>query len=140
VIAKVEYTDKGPNQRFVVTNLSLKPQRLYDEIYVLRGETENRIKELKDVKVDRLSCHRFAANQFRLCLHTFAYCLLWLLRGHLQGTELACAQVATLRLKLLKIGARIRETSRRVWIHMASGYPYQQLFGSVSQTIRQAPT
>lgn len=140
VIAKVEYTDKGSNQRFVVTNLSLKPQRVYDEIYVLRGETENRIKELKEVKVDRLSCHRFLANQFRLYLHTFAYCLIWLLRGHLKGTELAFAQVATLRLKLLKIGARIRETSRRVWIHMASGYPYQQLFCYVIQNIRAAPT
>jgi hypothetical protein len=141
VIAKVEYNDKGPNQRFVVTNLSLKPQRVYDEIYVLRGETENRIKELKrEIKADRLSCHRFLANQFRLYLHTFAYCFFWLLRGHLKGTELAFAQVATLRLKLLKIGARIRETSRRVWIHMASGYPYQQLFCYVIQNIREAPT
>lgn len=140
VIAKVEYTDKGSNQRFVVTNLSLRPQRVYDEIYVLRGETENRIKELKlEIKADRLSCHRFLANQFRLYLHTFAYCLFWLLRGHLKGTELAFAQVATLRLKLLKIGARIRETSRRVWIHMASGYPYQQLFCYVIQNIRAAP-
>ncbi len=141
VIVKVEYCDKGPNQRFVVSNLSLKPQSLYDEIYVFRGETENRIKELKlEIKADRLSCHRFLANQFRLYLHTFAYCLFWLLRGHLKGTELAFAQVATLRLKLLKIGARVRETSRRVWIHMASGYPYQQLFYHAIQSIREVPT
>ncbi len=77
--------------------------------------SENRIKELKlELKADRLSCHRFLANQFRLLLHTAAYCLFWLLRHHLQGTELAAAQVNTLRLKLLKIGARIRETSRRI--------------------------
>jgi hypothetical protein len=140
VVCKVEYTDKGANQRFVVSNVFLKPQRLYDEIYVLRGDMENRIKELKlDVKADRLSCHRFLANQFRLFLHTFAYCLLWLLRDNLKGTELANAQVGTLRLKLLKIGARIRETSRRVWIHMASGYPYQALFALVLHNVRQAP-
>jgi hypothetical protein len=140
VVCKVEYTDKGANQRFVVSNVFLKPQRLYDEIYVLRGDMENRIKELKlDVKADRLSCHRFLANQFRLFLHTFAYCLLWLLRDNLKGTELANAQVGTLRLKLLKIGARIRETSRRVWIHTASGYPYQALFALVLHNVRQAP-
>jgi Transposase DDE domain group 1 len=140
VVAKVEYMAKGPNQRFVVTNIHLPPQRLYDEIYVLRGETENRIKELKlELKADRLSCHRFLANQFRLFLHTFAYCLFWLLRQHLKGTELACAQVGTLRLKLLKIGARIRETSRRLWIHLASAYPYKRVFCHVLHTIREAP-
>jgi hypothetical protein len=108
---------------------------------VLRGDTEKRIKELKlDVKADRLSGHRFLANQFRLFLHTFAYCLLWLLRDNLGGTELANAQVGTLRLKLLKIGARIGETSRRVWIHMASGYPYQSLFAAALGRIKVAPT
>jgi len=141
VVAKAEYMDKGPNQRFVVTNIALKPQYLYDEIYVLRGDIENRIKELKlEIKADRLSCHRFLANQFRLFLHTFAYCLFGLLRKKLRGTELANAQVGTLRLKLLKIGARIRETSRRVWIHMSSGYPYQVLFTQALSRIRAAPT
>ena len=141
VVAKAEYMEKGANQRFVLTNIALQPQRLYDEIYVLRGETENRIKELKlEIKADRLSCHRFLANQFRLSLYTFAYCLLWLLRENLQGTELANAQVGTLRVKLLKIGARIRETSRRVWIHMASGYPYQALFSLALDRIKAAPT
>jgi hypothetical protein len=83
----------------VVINLSRNPQMVYDDIYVLRGDVENRIKELKlDIKADRLSCHRFLANQFRLLLHTGAYCLFWLLRRHLQGTELATAQVNTLRL------------------------------------------
>ena len=141
VVAKVEYMDQGPNQRFVVTNIHLPPQRLYDEIYVLRGDGENRIKELKlELKADRLSCHRFLANQFRLLLHTFAYCLFLLLRNHLQGTELARAQVGTLRVKLLKIGTRVRETSRRIWFQLASGYPYKSLFYFAYQSLKAAPT
>jgi len=140
IIAKVEYTHLGANQRFVVTNLSRNPQFVYDDIYVLRADVENRIKELKlDIKADRLSCHRFLANQFRLLLHTAAYCLFWLLRHHLQGTELATAQVHTLRLKLLKIGARIRETSRRIWVHLASGYPYRDLLAALLQNLRASP-
>ncbi len=140
IIAKVEYTHLGANQRFVITNLSRNPQFVYDDIYVLRGDVENRIKELKlEIKADRLSCHRFLANQFRLLLHTAAYCLFWLLRHHLQGTELATAQVNTLRLKLLKIGARIRETSRRIWVHLASGYPYRDLLAGLLQNLRASP-
>jgi hypothetical protein len=142
VIAKVEYLDKGPNQRFVLTNLkSFKPQFIYDEIYVLRGDVENRIKELKlELKADRLSCHRFVANQFRLLLHTFAYYLFLLMRRHLAGTKLETAQVGTLRLALLKIGARIREMRHRICIHLASGYPYQRLLVSLVENIRAAPT
>jgi hypothetical protein len=101
---------------------------------------ENRIKELKlEIKADRLNCHRFLANQFRLLLHTAAYFLFWLLRHHLQGTELATAQVNTLRLRLLKIGARIRETSRRIWVHLASGYPYRDLLAGLLQNLRASP-
>jgi hypothetical protein len=140
IIAKVEYAHLGANQRFVVTNLVRNSQFVYDDIYVLRGDVENRIKELKlDLKADRLSCHRFLANQFRLLLHTMAYCLFWLLRHHLRGTELATAQVNTLRLKLLKIGARIRETSRRIWVHLASGYPYRDLLAGLLQNLRASP-
>jgi hypothetical protein len=142
VIAKVEHLDKGANQRFVLTNLKgLKPAFIYDEIYVLRGDVENRIKELKlELAADRLSCHRFVANYFRLLLHTAAYGLFWLLRRALANTELANAQVGTLRLKLLKVGARMRETTRRIWIHFASAYPYQQLFMELVQRLRTAPT
>ena len=140
VIAKVEWLPKGPNQRFVLANLLTNAQTIYDDIYVMRGEAENRIKELKlDLKADRLSCHRFQANQFRLLLHTTAYCLFWLLRRHLQGTELSAAQAGTIRLKLLKIGARVSQTSRRVWFHMASSYPYQTLFARLVENIRAAP-
>jgi len=140
IIAKVEYTHLGANQRFVVTNLSRNPQFIYDDIYVLRGDVENRTKKPKlEIKADRLSCHRFLANQFRLLLHTAAYCLFWLLRHHLQGTELAMAQVNTLRLKLLKIWARIRETSRRIWVHLASGYPYRDLLAGLLHNLRASP-
>jgi IS4 transposase len=136
VIAKVERLEKGLNQRFLVTNMSLAPQTIYDHIYVLRGDIENRIKELKhEIKADRLSCHRFLANQFRLLLYTAAYCLLWLLRQHLHGTELASAQMGTLRLKLLKIGGRVRQTTRRIWFHLASSYPCQALFEHVHTTL-----
>jgi hypothetical protein len=140
IIAKVEYTHLGANQRFVVTNLNRNPQFVYDDIYVLRGDGENRIKELKlDLKADRLSCHRFLANQVRLLLHTVAYCLCWLMRHHLRGPELATAQVNTLHLKLLKIGARIRETSRRLWAHLASGYPYHELLAGLLPNLRASP-
>lgn len=108
---------------------------------MLRYDKKNRIRELKfDVKADRISCHRSLANQFRLSLHTGAYGLLWLLRENLKGTALATAQAGTLRVKLLKIGARIRETSRRVWIHFASGYPYKSLFYRALDAIKAAST
>jgi len=140
VIAKAECMPEGTNRRFVVTNLRGSAQELYDEIYVHRGDMENRIKELKrHLKADRLSCHRFLANQFRLLLHTFSYCFIWFLRESLQGTELACAQADTLRIKLLKIGARIVQSSRRIWIHMASGYPYKELFAVALNKIRLTP-
>jgi hypothetical protein len=140
IIAKVEYAAKELNQRFVVTNLSRNPQFVYDDIYVLWGDVENRIKELKlEIKADRLSCSRFLANQFRLLLHTAAYTLFWLLRRHLRGTELESAQVNTLRIKLLKIGARWRETCRRIWVHLASGYPYRHLLATTLQSLRARP-
>jgi hypothetical protein len=140
VIAKVECMAQGDNQRFVVTNIAADAQILYDTIYVQRGETENRIKELKlYLKADRLSCHLFAANQFRLLLHTYAYCLMWLLRQHLQDTQLATASFDTLRLKLLKIGARVKQSCRRVWVHFTSSYPYKELFATLLYRITPAP-
>jgi Transposase DDE domain group 1 len=130
----------GANLRFAITNLSRNPQFVYDDLYVLRGDAENSIKEMKlELKADRLSCHRFLSNQFWLLLHTAPYCLFWLLRQHLQGTELATAQLNTLRLKLFKIGARIRETSRRIWVHLAPGYPYRDLLAEVLQNLRASP-
>ena len=125
----------------MVTNLRFEtPQQIYDGLYVGRGDAENRIKELKlHLKADRTSCHRFAANQFRLLLHTFAFVLMWHLRQAAAGTELATATFETLRLRLLKIGARGQETVRRIVLHMASSYPYQSLFAAVTANIQGMP-
>lgn len=141
VVAKVERLEKGQNRRFVVTNLAAEARAVYDHLYVLRGEVENRIKELKQgVFADRLSCHRFGANQFRLLMHTAAYVLFWLLRRHLRGTELETAQVTTLRLKLIKIGGLVKQTTRRIWFRLAGGYPYQGLIAHALQSLQAAPT
>ena len=103
----------GANPRFVVTNVPGDPQELYEEVYCQRGEMENRIKEQQlDLFADRTSCHRFLANQFRLLLSSAAYVLVQALRRTaLAGTELARAQVGTIRLKLLKVAARVRVRS-----------------------------
>ena len=129
VITKAEVMSKGENPRFVVTSRTdLEPEAHY-RFYCQRGDPENRIKELKlDLKADRLSCHRFWANQFRLLLHATAYMLMQAMRAALAGTEFARAQVSTLRLRLLKVGARIRESVRRVWVQLPSAYPWAHLW------------
>jgi len=130
VIVKAEHLQLGPNLRFVVTNLDGDPQVLYDGLYCKRGECENRIKEQQlGLFADRTSCHRFVPNQFRVLLSAAAYILLQHLRQEaLVGTELAEAQVSTIRLKLLKIGGRIKRSVRRIVLHLAGGYPMQTLF------------
>ena len=134
VICKAEVMSQGDNPRFVVTSRrDLKPQALY-RFYCQRGDPENRIKELKlDLKADRLSCHRFWANQFRLLLHAAAYVLMQAMRKLLAGTDLARAQVSTLRLRLLKVGARIRESVRRVWVQLPSAYPWFALWHQLAR-------
>lgn len=138
VIVKAEVMAQGENPRFVVTSRhDLLPEALYG-FYCQRGDPENRIKELKDgLKADRLSCHRFWANQFRLLLHAAAYVLMQAMRKLLAGTDLARAQVSTLRLRLLKVGARIRESVRRVWVQLPSAYPWFALWHRLA---RAAPT
>ena len=133
VIVKAEWLDKGANSRFVVTNLSLKAKPLY-EFYTERGGTcEVRIDEFKNgLKADRLSCHRFVANQFRLFLHMAAYWLVLRLREALAKTEFSSMQIQQLRLRLLKIGGQVIQTARRVWFRLASGYPWQKIF-SIAQ-------
>lgn len=130
VIMKAERLPEGPNARFVVTNRADDPQVIYDQIYVKRGEMENRIKEQQLMLfADRTSCHDFLANQFRLLLSSFAYVLIETLRReHLADTELAEAQVQTIRLKLLKVAARVVISARRIVFHLASSYPGQVLF------------
>jgi hypothetical protein len=130
VIVKAEHLVQGANTRFVVTNLEGEPQKLYDELYCQRGEAENRIKEQQlGLFADRTSCHYFVANQFRVLLSAAAYILMDALRRQcLADTELASAQVGTIRLKLLKIGARVVHSVRRIVIHLAGGYPFKDIF------------
>ena len=141
VIMKAERLPAGPHRRFVVTSLQGDPQSLYDDVYTQRGDMENRIKEQQLMLfADRTSCHDFAANQFRLLLSSFAYVLLHRLRTvHLAGTELDRAQVHTIRLKLLKIAARVTLSVRRVLLHLSSSYPYQRLFRRVASELIPAP-
>jgi len=130
VIVKAEHLQQGPNLRFVVTNLDGPPQPLYDQLYCKRGEAENRIKEQQlGLFADRTSCHEFVPNQFRVLLSAAAYILLQHLREKaLAGTELAEAQVTTIRNKLLKIGALVKRSFRRIVLHLAGGCPMQNLF------------
>ena len=127
---KAEHTDKGANPRFLVTSLGGEPQTLYEQCYCARGDMENRIKEQPlDLFADRTSCSCWWPNQFRLMLSSLAYVLLDALRRvYLENTELARAQVGTLRLKLLKIGAVVVRNTRRVRFLLASSYPFQSLF------------
>lgn len=136
VVAKAEHLDKGANPRFVVTSLSaeLAPmQNLYEKLYCGRGEAENRVKEQQlDLFADRTSTGKMWANQLRLYFSSMAYVLLQTLRRlGLVGTEMAQAQCGTIRGKLLKIGAQIRITVRRVWVSLAGGCPYAALFARV---------
>ena len=134
VIAKLEVTEQGRNPRFVVTNLNGDAQTLYDKVYCARGDMENRIKEQQlGLFADRTSAHAWWANQFRLLLSSLAYVLMEAIRRlALQGTELAKAQVTTLRLKLLKVGAVILRNTRRVRFLLPSAYPYQNLFITIA--------
>jgi hypothetical protein len=140
VVAKAEYLAKGENPRFVVTNLPAEDwpaQPLYEELYCARGEMENRIKEQFSLFASRVSAETLRANQLRLYFSALAYVLVYGLRRlALSGTELACAQATTIRLRLLKIGAQIRVTTRKVWISLASSFPYQALFIQAWQQLR----
>jgi len=130
---KAEHTAAGTNLRFLVTNLKGRSVSVF-AFYNDRGECENRIEEFKNgFAADRLSCHRFRANAFRLLLHSFAYNLVNLFRLQLPSS-LRSAQIETLRIQLFKIGARIRETARCIRIHLASGWPFQDLFLAVSSS------
>lgn len=138
VIAKAEHSSQGENPRFLVTTLDGEAQKLYDESYCKRGDAENRIKEQQlGLFADRTSCHDFLANQFRVLLSAAAYVLVETLRRvGLAGTELANAQVGTIRLKLLKIGARVVKSVRRIVLHLATGYPLQELLAGVLRRLQ----
>lgn len=138
VITRLEYGSQGINPRFVVTNIvDSDAGTLYERLYCARGEAENRIKEAQlDLFGARASCHRFAANQFRLLLAALAYTLMQRLRETaLRGTELERASAATIRVRLLKIGAAIVRNTRRVRIMLASHHPLRHLFAHAARAM-----
>jgi hypothetical protein len=140
VAAKAEHIEGKQNPRFVVTSLTKEEwtaQALYEELYCARGDMENRIKEQFSLFADRVSTETMRGNQMRLYLSAMAYILVsGLRRLGLPATELADAQVSTIRTKLLKIGAQIRVTVRKVWVSMASRYPWQDLYRQVWANLR----
>ena len=142
VIGKAEVSAAGDNPRFVVTSLDpqhsyKEAQEIYEQLYCARGDMENRIKEQQlDLFADRTSCSKLRANQIRLYLASVAYVLMQALRRlGLAGTKMAKAQCSTIRNKLLKIGAHIRLTVRKVWISFSSAYPYKELFLHVHRAL-----
>jgi hypothetical protein len=142
VVGKAEHLPRGSNPRFVVTNLSAEEfdaRALYEDEYCARGEMENRIKEQQlYLFADRTSAHTMRANQLRLWFSSVGYTLLQVIRQFgLQGTKLARARCDTIRLKLLKIGASVRVSVRRVWLSMAESCPYQQLFAAVYANLKR---
>ena len=143
VVGKAEYLIDKPNARFVVTSLSIdafSAQTLYEDEYCGRGDMENRIKEQKSFLFsDRTSAATMRANQLRLWFSSVAYLLMSALRRlGLEGTDLAHAQCDTIRLKLFKIGARIRVTARRIWVSLSSSYPMAALFARVCSNLAHA--
>ena len=140
VVAKAEHIDGKENPRYVVTSLAAEDwpaQKLYEELYCARGDMENRIKEQFHWFADRVSTETMRANQLRVYLSAMAYTLVCGLRRlGLKATELAQAQAATIRTKLFKIGALVRVSVRRVWLSMASSYPWQGVFRQVWSNLR----
>ena len=142
VVGKAEVTNGSDNPRFIVTNLPANgfkggqdrerflPARLYEEFYCARGEMENVLKQqVLDLEADKLSTHFLASNQLRLWLASFAYLLLARLRTlGCHSTELARATAGTIRLKLLKVAARVTVSVRRVYVQLSSAFPQQDLF------------
>lgn len=137
ICCKGEHSLHGSTLRYVVTNLGGRPEEVF-AFYQGRGDCENRIEELKNgFAADRLSCHRYLANVFRLLLHSLAYNLVVLLRLHLPE-PLRTAQIERLRLQVFKLGARVRRTARRVWVHFSTGWPHQALFLQICDAVNSS--
>jgi hypothetical protein len=143
VVAKAEHIDGKENPRFVVTSLKAEEwpaQALYEELYCARGEMENRIKEQFSLFADRVSSETMRANQMRMYFSTMAYVLVCGLRRlGLKDTEMETAQAATIRTRLLKIGAQVRVSVRRVYLAMAASYPWANLFAQVHANLLATP-
>ena len=141
VVVRAEHSRHGDNPRFIVTSMSeqeIDGKKLYEEVYCARGDMENRIKEQQlDLFADRVSAQTMQANQVRLYFSSIAYTLMVALRRlGLKGTELERAQCGTIRLRLLKIGAQVRVTVRRVWLALSQAFPLQELFAQVLANVR----
>lgn len=137
IIARLEHGSQGADPRFVVTDLKGDARHLYEQVYCARGEAENRIKEAQlDVFGRRASCHKYRANQLRLLLAGLAYTLMINLRRlGLRNTELAKACTATIRTKLLKIGAAVVRNTRRVRILLSSAHPMKHVFIAAARAL-----
>jgi len=120
------------NPRCLITNMKQSPQWIYEQVYCQRGDIENRIKELHDLEIDRTSCSRFWANQFRVLLTAAAYVLMQELRLRAAGTTCARAQVCMLRERLLKLGARVRVSVRRIVVHLPASFAFQSTFAHIA--------
>ncbi len=139
IVAKIEINKHGEEIRYVATNMKGKAKDIY-EFYTKRGECENRIEELKNgFNADRLSCHKFYANYFRLLLHSCAYNLIMLLKSNVKNEELANAKIDTFRIRVLKVGAWIKETARKIWVHFSSAWPFRNLFEEIYWSIAHSP-
>jgi hypothetical protein len=139
IIYKVEVNAEGTNRRFLVSNMKGLPVHLW-RLYCDRGTAEGFIEQLKNaLKADRLSCHRFVANAFRLIQFAFAYNLLRVFGSKLSGTILQGASIETIRTRLLKVGARVEQSVRRVWVHIASGFPLREVLALVLERIARMP-
>lgn len=142
VVGKAEQLDKGANPRFIVSSIAVErmdARTLYEDCYCERGEMENRIKEQQlDLFADRTSTAKMRSNQIRLYFSSIAYVLMQALRRlGLKGTEMEKAQCGTIRLKLLKIGAQVRVTVRKVWVWLAQGYAYAGIFAQVFANLEE---
>ena len=131
-VVRAEGKEPKDNPRFVITNLKQSPQWIYEHVYCQRGEIENRIKELHDLQIDRTSCSQFWANQFRVLLTATAYVLMQELRLHAANTNCARAQVWMLRERLLKLGAHVVASVRRIVIHLPASFPFLPAFGRIA--------
>ena len=140
VVIKAEVVwaaEKEPknNPRFILTNMKQSPQWIYEQVYCQRGDIENRIKELHDLEMDRTSCTSFWANQFRILLTAAAYVLMQELRLRAARTACARAQVRLLRERLLKLGARVSVSVRRVVLHLPRSFPFLSAFRQVAMSL-----
>jgi hypothetical protein len=138
-VVRAEGKAPKDNPRFVVTNMNQTPQWLYEEVYCQRGEIENRIKELHAMEIDRTSCGRFWANQFRVLLTAAAYVLMQELRLCAAGTNCARAQVWTLRERFLKLGARVMVSVRRMVVHLPQSFPFLATFRHMALELEASP-